>query len=79
MQQILLPDVFVYGVAQTLAACLGREGQAAFARLLNAMHYIDRKVIGTQRRKRYSDAARLAVFKQLIAQVGQMTIIARAE
>ena len=48
VQQLLLRDVFVNCIAQTLAAGLGCEGQAAFSGLLQAVHYLDRKIIRSE-------------------------------
>ena len=79
VQQVLLRDVFVYRIAQALAAGLGCEGQTAFSGLLQAVHYLDREIIRPERGQRQSDAPRLAVIKQPVAQLGQMTVVARAE
>ena len=79
VQQVLLRDVFVYRVAQALAATLDGEGQAAFAHLLELLHKLDGEVVRAERRQGQADTAALAVFKHPVAQLRQLPVVAGAQ
>ena len=79
VEQILLGDVFVDRVPETLAAALHSEGQAALAHLLQLLHQLHGEVVRPQGGKGQADAPRLAVVQQPVAELGQGTVVAGGE
>ena len=75
IEDLLLRDILIDGVAQALRTGLRRERQAALAHLLQPQHEIAGKIVRAQRRQREIDLARRAVIEHGICQLWQAAVV----
>ena len=79
LQQVLLPQILVDGVAQTLCARLRGKGQTALAHPLQALHEVHREGVRPQRGQGHADVLRRAVVQQIVTQLQQAGVVGGAE